>query len=255
MLAGRGHRQCAAQQRDHRQRPFDAPPEFEELPAGAARHVFGGHAGEGRKVEDHLVEHGQDVGRRDAAQRIAEAKIVVHPLQDPPASRARCGRGPPWPRVPRPPGSIADCPADARRRETPSPAVPWSRRFPRPWWRRPAATAVRTARGTASVSSPRLPGAVSLISRVKMLRSSRAEPSARSTCRPSQNRLSATRLGRSMPLRRGVTGVPGGCSSVTGATGPSANTHTSLLPCPTNSDSPRFCCDALTCASAPGMIW
>ncbi len=87
-----------------------------------------------------------------------------------------------------------------------------------------------------TVSSPRLPGAASPTSRARMLRSSRAEASARSTCRPSQNRLSAARLGRSLPLRRGGIGVPGGCNSVTAATAPSACTHTSLLPWPMNSD-------------------
>ena len=48
--------------------------------------------------------------------------------------------------------------------------------------------------------------------------------------------LSATRLGKSLPLRRSSTGAVLGRNREIGVTGPSDNTHKSLLPCPDDID-------------------
>ena len=96
--------------------------------------------------------------------------------------------------------------------------------------------------GSAIAPKSRATGAavsrlLSEATRTDTVRSSRAAPSARSTWRPSQCRWSATRLGRSLPLRRSASGWPGGGNSETGATGPDDNTHTSFEPWPDSSDS------------------
>ncbi len=106
---------------------------------------------------------------------------------------------------------------------------------------------------SSSGSSGWLPTSVSLVSRVTTLRNRRMALSARSTCRPSQYKLSATRLGKSLPLRRSGTGVSRGCSRLTGVTGPSERTHTSLLPSPANVDSLNRSPDADTRTNPPGI--
>ena len=177
-------------------------------------------------------------------------KIVVDPLQNAPGVERNAIRTPPSPRGLAPRAPRADCPDAADRTETPTPPDSL------------AAGAARARRTSASATGPpafetkrlarsRPPASDSPSSRMKMLRNSRAVPSARSAWRPSQNKWSATRLGRSWPLHRGVTGVPGGCNSVTGATGPSASTHTSLVPWPTNIDSLGVSEVALACRQRP----
>src|SRR5439155_17992625 len=58
----------------------------------------------------------------------------------------------------------------------------------------------------------------------------------RSAWRPSQNRLSATRLGRSAARRSCRMGEPAGLSSDAPTAGPSASTQVSLLPPPRRID-------------------
>jgi hypothetical protein len=100
--------------------------------------------------------------------------------------------------------------------------------------------------GSVSVSD-------SLLSRASKLRSSRSFASLRSACRPSQNKLSATRLGSSLPLRRSANACPAGCSRLTGATGPSDSTQTSLLPSPEAIESPSQSPPGETRHKPPGM--
>ncbi len=86
-----------------------------------------------------------------------------------------------------------------------------------------------------------------------MLRSSRNLPSARSALRPNQNKLSATRLGNSLPLRRKATVRPEGLSNLTGGTGPSDKIQTSLLPSPAAIESVFHSPAAETRHNPPGM--
>src|SRR5580693_9201048 len=86
-----------------------------------------------------------------------------------------------------------------------------------------------------------------------MARASLAVPSARSVYRPSQKKLSATRLGRSPPPRESSAGAVVGRSRLKLLTGPPARIHVSLLSPPGRSERALLSSAPPTLERAPGI--
>ena len=91
------------------------------------------------------------------------------------------------------------------------------------------------------------------VRRLKTHRASRAIDSARCTYRPSQNRSSATRLGRSLPPRLSSTGCDAGASRRHLVDRAVAETQVSLLPPPFCSETTSESAEPVTRVSPPGI--